>query len=102
MKLVRAERATGFFRIAAGTPRSQAATMTLKPGESTGGADNTHEHADQWLYVVSGTGQATVSGRALTLEPGALLLIEAGEPHEISNPGGEPLVTVNIYSPPVY
>lgn len=102
MKVVDASRATGFFRIVAGTARSQAATMVLAPGRSTGGADNVHETSDQWLYVVSGRGEAVVDGRRVALAAGALLLIEAGEPHEIRNTGQTPLVTVNVYAPPAY
>ena len=102
MKTVRARAATGFFDVVAGTLRSQAATMVLKPGQSTGGADNVHAESDQWLYVISGTGEATVNGRRLGVEPGELLLIEAGERHEIRNTGMEPLVTVNVYAPPEY
>lgn len=102
MKLVRAGRASGVFRVVAGTARSQAATMVLAPGRSTGGADNVHHASDQWLYVVSGEGEAVVAGRRVALEAGALLLVEAGEPHEIRNTGRVPLVTVNVYAPPVY
>lgn len=102
MKLVNTRSVRGFFKIVAQTPRSQAATMTLRPGQSTGGADNLHPDADQWLYVVSGSGRAVVRGETLTLEAGALLLIEAGETHEISNTAQDPLVTVTIYAPPAY
>jgi mannose-6-phosphate isomerase-like protein (cupin superfamily) len=102
VKTVRARTAKGFFNVVAGTPRSQAATMVLKPGEVTGGADNVHGKSDQWLYVISGTGEATVNGRRLSIEAGELLLIEAGERHEIRNTGSEPLVTVNVYAPPEY
>ncbi len=76
--------------------------MVLKPGMSTGGKDNVHEDADQWLYVVSGSGRATVSGRTMQLRRGSLLLIEAGERHEIGNDGAHPLVTINVYAPPAY
>jgi mannose-6-phosphate isomerase-like protein (cupin superfamily) len=76
--------------------------MVLQPGQTTGGDDNVHTTSDQWLYVVSGSGTAVVEGRRITLDPGALLLIEAGEAHEIVNGGGEPLVTVNVYAPPAY
>lgn len=93
---------SGGFRILAGTPRSQAASMVLDPGESTGGPENRHPDSDQWLYVISGRGRATVDGRAVDLETGALLLIEAGEAHEIANAGQEPLRTLNVYAPPVY
>lgn len=102
VKTVRAGSAKGFFDVVAGTPRSQAATMVLKPGQATGGEDNVHTHSDQWLYVIAGTGEATIEGRAVALETGHLLLIEAGERHEIRNTGGQPLVTVNVYAPPEY
>jgi mannose-6-phosphate isomerase-like protein (cupin superfamily) len=102
MKTIRVSSAKDFFRIVAGTPRSQAATMALQPGRSTGGDDNAHTDADQWLYVIAGRGEATVEGRTVGIQTGDLLLIEAGEHHEIRNAGAEPLLTVNIYAPPEY
>ena len=85
-----------------GTERSQAAARTLAPGESTGGPDNRHGTSDQWLYVVSGSGSATVDGRDLELASGHLILIAAGETHEIRASDQEALVTVNVYAPPEY
>jgi len=102
VKRARTRGVRSFFQVVAGTGRSQAATMVLRPGQATGGDDNVHPHSDQWLYVVSGTGIAIVEGQTIELEPGALLLVEAGERHEISNGGSEPLVTINVYSPPAY
>jgi mannose-6-phosphate isomerase-like protein (cupin superfamily) len=102
MKLVNTRSARGFFTIVGHTRRSQAATMILRPGQSTGGEDNIHPDADQWLYVVSGSGRAVVDGRTHPLKAGSLLLIEAGETHEISNPQREPLVTINVYAPPAH
>ena len=46
------------FKVVLGNERSQAAEMVLPPGKSEGGSDNRHRGADQWLFVVSGTGQA--------------------------------------------
>jgi mannose-6-phosphate isomerase-like protein (cupin superfamily) len=102
MKTVRAASAKGFFDVVAGTPRSQAATMVLNPGQATGGDDNVHTISDQWLYVISGQGEATINSRRVPIDSGELLLIEAGERHEIRNTGKEPLVTVNVYAPPEY
>lgn len=76
--------------------------MVLEPNESTGGPDNQHAMSDQWLYVVSGSGRAVVGNETVALEPGVLLLIEAGDTHEINNPGVRPLETLNIYAPPQY
>lgn len=101
MKLLQIQPEKG-FRLLTGTERAQAATMVLQPGSSTGGPNNRHEGSDQWLYVVSGKGKAVVEGEEREFGEGALLLIEAGETHEISNTGDKPLETLNIYSPPEY
>lgn len=90
------------FQVAVGNKRSQAAEMTLPPGESEGGPDNRHRGSDQWLFVVSGTGTAIVKDKRTKLKAGVLLLIERGETHEIRNTGRTPLKTVNVYVPPAY
>jgi mannose-6-phosphate isomerase-like protein (cupin superfamily) len=90
------------FKVVLGNRRAQAATMTIAPGEAEGGPDNRHRGADQWLFVESGTGTATIDGRRLALRAGTLLLIERGERHEIRNTGRRPLRTVNLYVPPAY
>ena len=56
----------GFFKVIAGTERSQVAAMTLPKGESTGGPNNKHTSSDQWLYVISGAGEAVVAGKRWT------------------------------------
>ena len=90
------------FRVLAGSPRSQGAEMTLDPGESTGGPDHRHGDSDQWVFVVSGDGTAVVEGGEHELSQGTLLLIEAGEAHELRSGSEEPLVTLNVYAPPEY
>lgn len=76
--------------------------MTLGPGDSEGGPDNRHRGADQWLFVLSGTGLAIVNGRRVKLKAGSLVLIERGDRHEIRNTGRTPLKTLNVYVPPAY
>ena len=90
------------FTVVGTTDRSQAATMVLAPGDSEGGPDNRHENSDQWLYVISGSGMAVINGKEVELTPGTLLLIEAGENHEIVNTGFKPLETLDFYAPPEY
>jgi mannose-6-phosphate isomerase-like protein (cupin superfamily) len=91
------------FAVLHATRSSQAATMTLRPG-ATSSEDSANEHAwaEQWLYVVSGTGTARVSGRTVRLREGSLLLIGKREPHQIRNTGRRDLVTLNVYVPPAY
>ncbi|MDB4954328.1 MAG: tetracenomycin polyketide synthesis protein [Myxococcales bacterium] len=85
------------------TKLSQAAMMILGPGQaSQEQSGNEHAWAEQWLYVVSGTGSARVGKRTVKLRPRTLLLIERHEPHQITNTGRHSLVTLNVYAPPAY
>jgi mannose-6-phosphate isomerase-like protein (cupin superfamily) len=90
------------FEVVLANKHSQAAEMVLAPGKSEGDSKNRHRGADQWLYVVSGTGQAVVNSRRYRLRAGTLLLIERGDTHEIKNTGRGKLATLNFYVPPAY
>jgi mannose-6-phosphate isomerase-like protein (cupin superfamily) len=98
----------GEFEVLARTRNAQAAMMTLKPG---GASDeepgNEHPAYEQWLFVVSGTGEARIGNtksrlRRLAIKENSLLVIEKGEMHQIRNTGRKPLVTLNLYVPPAY
>jgi quercetin dioxygenase-like cupin family protein len=58
--------------------------------------------AEQWLYVVNGSGVAIEEGERVELREGTLVLIERGERHELRNTGETPLLTLNVYVPPAY
>ena len=90
------------FRVALGNRRCQAAEMVIEPGKAEGGPHNRHRGADQWLFVVSGTGVAKIKGQRYPLKYGTLLLIEHGDEHEIRNTGRSLLKTLNFYNPPAY
>jgi mannose-6-phosphate isomerase-like protein (cupin superfamily) len=90
------------FRVALGNRRAEAAEMVIPPGDQEGDAGNRHRGADQWLFVISGTGRARVGTRRFTLRSGSLLLIEHGQTHEIRNTGRALLRTLNFYTPPAY
>ena len=90
------------FSVGLTNRRAQAATMVLAPSDCEGGPDNQHRGSDQWLFVVSGSGMAVISGKRQRLRAGTLLLIERGTTHEITNTGRTPLKTLNLYVPPAY
>ena len=90
------------FRVAFEVRKTQAAEMVLEPGASEGDAGNRHRGADQWLYVVSGSGVAVVEGVRVPLKAGRLLVIERGERHEVRNTGRTLLKTLNFYHPPAF
>ena len=72
----------------------------LRPGAPEGGPDNRHRAADQWLFVAAGTGVAIINGENLVLRTGTLMLIEAGDTHQIRNTGRGLRKTVSVYVPP--
>ena len=90
------------FRVAFSNRHAQMAEMVIEPGGSEGDRQNRHRGADQWLYVVSGTGMALVNERRIRLRAGVLLLIERRDRHQITNTGRGLLRTLNCYTPPAY
>jgi mannose-6-phosphate isomerase-like protein (cupin superfamily) len=90
------------FKVVLGNRRVQAAQMVITSGDSEGGPNNRHRGADQWLFVVEGSGTAIVNGHRHAIKRGSLLLIEHGDRHEIRNTGRRDLETLNFYSPPAY
>lgn len=90
------------FDVALRNRRAQVAEMVIAPGDAEGDERNRHRGADQWLFVLSGRGVATIDGRRVPLRERSLLLIERGERHEIRNNGRGPLRTLNVYVPPAY
>jgi mannose-6-phosphate isomerase-like protein (cupin superfamily) len=90
------------FRVVRGNRASQAAEMVLAAGDEEGGSDNRHRGADQWLFVVSGSGEAVVDGKRHKLAAGSLVFIERREKHQVRNTGRGPLRTLNFYVPPAY
>jgi mannose-6-phosphate isomerase-like protein (cupin superfamily) len=93
----------GFFKLLTKTTSVQSAMMALSPGQSSSDEpENEHPKSEQWLFVITGTGRARVAGRTVQLKTGSLLLVEKGEPHQITNTGKTPMKTINFYSPPAY
>lgn len=90
------------FRIGPSTAAGQVAEMVIPAGASEGGPGNRHRSSDQWLYVVAGTGVVIGSRRRVPLRPGMILLIPAGQWHEVRNTGRNALQTLNFYAPPGY
>ena len=108
MKLVRTDKHHGEFKPLAKTKIGQVAIMELEPGDvSDEELSNEHPDSEQWLYLISGTGRATVVSRrqgrrTCTLRPGMLLIIEKGELHQIKNTGKKLLRSINFYLPSAY
>jgi len=96
------------FELLVATRSAQAAKMTLRPGAASDDEpSNEHPHSEQWLFVISGSGEALVGKRRgalrrIKLGRNSLLVIEKGELHQIKNTGKRTLTTINFYIPPAY
>lgn len=101
MKKTSVEYANG-FNVLIGDAHSQAASLVIEPGRQVGGPNNRHGGADQWIYVAAGCGEATIAGETISLEEGALVLIQRGEAHGFRAGAGEGLRILTFYVPPAY
>jgi mannose-6-phosphate isomerase-like protein (cupin superfamily) len=90
------------FRVPLTLPHAQVAEMVIPPGGQEGDEENRHRGADQWLFVLSGHGEAEVEGERVELKRGVLLVIERNERHTVRNDGRRPLRTLNFYAPPAF
>lgn len=77
---------------------AQIVVMTIPPGGEIG--DEVHEHTDQILTFVSGTGEADLNGHNHPIEAGDQCAVPAGTQHNFRNTGEESLVLYTVYSPP--
>ena len=91
-----------FFKVIANTDHVQVAAMNLKQGQTSGEYGTDHPHADQILLVLAGQGWAKVEGKTCELHPGDVLLICAGEKHQIRGESVGLFETINFYSPIAY
>lgn len=76
---------------------TQLVLMSLKPSEDIG--MEKHD-VDQFFRVEEGTGRAVVNGKVLNLTPGSIVIIKAGDNHNIMNSGRTDLKMYSLYSPP--
>jgi mannose-6-phosphate isomerase-like protein (cupin superfamily) len=90
------------FKVLETTRRSQTASMTLEPGESSSKRPNTHSDSDQVLIVLEGKVTAEISGKSTEMNKGDAITVRAGTPHKFTNAGSERAVTFSVYSPPAY
>ncbi len=75
--------------------------ITVAP-HTDGPPQHRHARHDEGFYVVSGTARFTVGTETYDAPAGSLAMIPPGAPHTFANPGGEPLVMLNTFTPDLY
>ena len=88
-----AESSADFRRVLWTGKHTQLVIMTIPPGGEIG--LETHDHNDQILTFVSGTGEATVGGDRRTVTQGDLVIVPAGTEHNFVNTGRESVGAVH-------
>jgi len=77
------------------------AEMTIAP-HAQGPPQHRHAQHDEGFYVVSGTARFTVGEQVHDAAAGTLVMIPPGAPHTFANPGEEPAVVINTFTPDLY
>jgi mannose-6-phosphate isomerase-like protein (cupin superfamily) len=77
------------------------AETTLAP-HSVGPPQHRHAEFDEGFYVVSGTARFTVGASSYDAPPGTLVMVPPGAPHAFANPGDQPLIMLNTFTPDLY
>jgi mannose-6-phosphate isomerase-like protein (cupin superfamily) len=99
MDIVRLARENAFFRRVVETgEHCQVVLMSIPPGGEIG--EETHDHVDQVLVFVAGTGEAVLEGDRTPIGPGRLAFVPAGTRHNFVNAGNDDLKLYTVYAPP--
>ena len=75
--------------------------ITLAP-HSDGPPQHRHAQHDEGFYVVSGTARFTVGDAVHDAPAGTLVMVPPGVPHTFANPGDQPVVMINTFTPDLY
>jgi mannose-6-phosphate isomerase-like protein (cupin superfamily) len=75
--------------------------ITIPPG-TAGPPQHRHAEHDEGFYVVSGIARFTVGDTTYDAPPGTLVMVPPGAPHTFANPGREPVVLLNTFTPDLY
>jgi quercetin dioxygenase-like cupin family protein len=77
------------------------AEITLPP-HTDGPPQHRHARHDEGFYVVSGAARFTVGDTVHEAPAGTLVMIPPGAPHTFANPGDQPAVLLNSFTPDLY
>jgi mannose-6-phosphate isomerase-like protein (cupin superfamily) len=75
--------------------------ITLPP-HADGPPQHRHARHDEGFYVVSGRARFTVGETSYDAPAGTLVMVPPGAPHTFANPGDEPAVLLNTFTPDLY
>lgn len=89
---------TNFRKVLLTGAKSQLVVMDIPPGGEIG--EETHEHVEQTLYFLSGSGEAILDGVTSMIGGGDALIVTPGTRHNVVNTGTTSLKIATVYAPP--
>jgi mannose-6-phosphate isomerase-like protein (cupin superfamily) len=69
---------------------------------AAGPPQHRHRQHDEGFYVVSGTVRFTSGEKSFDAPPRTLVMVPPGAPHTFANPGDEPAIMLNTFTPDLY
>jgi mannose-6-phosphate isomerase-like protein (cupin superfamily) len=75
--------------------------ITIAP-HTDGPLQHRHAQHDEGFYVVAGTARFTVGETAYDAPAGTFVMVPPGAPHTFANPGDQPVVLLNTFTPDLY
>lgn len=92
------KRNTDFRKVLFTGAKSQLVVMEIPPGGEIG--EETHEHVEQTLFILSGDGVVELDGEVRPIGPGGVVVVTPGTRHNFKNTGSVPLELYTVYAPP--
>ena len=85
-----------------GTAHRLAVAVLTVPPRTDGPPPHWHQKHDETFYVIAGTARFTVAGDQLQAPAGTFVSVPIGAEHTFANPGEEPAVILNTFTPDLY
>jgi quercetin dioxygenase-like cupin family protein len=85
-----------------GTAHRLAIAVLTVPPHTAGPPPHWHQKHDETFYVVAGTARFTVGGAEREAPAGTFVSVPIGAEHTFANPGDEPAVILNTFTPDFY
>ena len=85
-----------------GTAHRLAVAVLTVPPHTDGPPPHWHQKHDETFYVVAGTARFTVGDAQREARAGTFVSVPIGAEHTFANPGDEPAIILNTFTPDFY
>jgi quercetin dioxygenase-like cupin family protein len=85
-----------------GTAHRLAVAVLTVPPHTEGPPAHWHQRHDETFYVIAGTARFTVGDTLRDASAGTFVSVPIGAEHTFANPGDEPAIILNTFTPDFY